>query len=108
MSADRWGTCPKCSATIWEEVRRREAATAELYGEMDADEWAKRRSEDARRRAKLESAEESADEPFDTLREDYEVGVWGKRFVLRYSARCCTDGCGFGIDKNLDEDLEIA
>lgn len=84
MSADNWTQCPRCSllnATALEVEQRRVAA---LYGKVSVDEF-------DRARAALSVLE--AAEPQQTLREDYEIGIYNGAFDVSYRGGC--EKCGF-------------
>lgn len=93
MSADRWGTCPRCLAT----ARAKQAAALELaasaYGVKPVEEFDRLRAEAAR---PLDS------EALECLREDWDIGVFADdeddgRFSLEvaYAGKCQT--CGFEV-----------
>jgi hypothetical protein len=82
MSADNWGTCPKCRRlfSIYSEKRREEILNS--YGKIPEADYLSMRDELARKKA-----------PVDTLREDYEIGIINGVFSIDYSAECSE--CGF-------------
>jgi hypothetical protein len=93
MSADNWAVCPKCLAA----ARAKRAAAAELaesaYGVKPVEEFDRLRA-----LANVPIIEED----LRTLREDYDVGIWGSDtdpatadFNVGYSAHC--DTCGFAF-----------
>ncbi len=85
MSADRWSLCPKC-------MKAAEQAKADLikrvetdYGKIAADEY-------------LELVEQSRQPLVQgsqawTMREDWEIGIYGDEFHVNYRASC--EECGF-------------
>jgi hypothetical protein len=83
MSADNWGTCPKCKAD--EEARKQRAKEKldESYGKIPAAEY-------------LRKAEQLGVVPEynPTLREDYQIYIDDAGvFSVEYRARC--EVCGF-------------
>lgn len=87
MGADNWGTCPRCLRKADHEKVREAAETAQLYGQIPAEEYL----------AKLKNLGARTGRPVDqTLRKDFEIGtdVEG-RFFVKYGARCTFDECGF-------------
>ena len=76
MSADNWTDCPKCGpeSEAWDQK------LAAAYGKVSAAEY-----------ARLVNARE--EEPGETLREDYQVGIRKGRFRVDYCASCTN--CGF-------------
>lgn len=93
MSADNWAVCPKCHA----EARAKRAAAAELastaYGVKPVEEFDRLR---AIASAPLDT------EKLRTLREDYDIGVYGDdeeatqaSLVISYEGSCKT--CGFHV-----------
>jgi hypothetical protein len=94
MSANNWTVCPKCisvgQAKQAESLKTSEAA----YGKVTSTEWA----------ALLKSAET----PLvieDSLREDYEIGIRGRKFYVNYSGSCQT--CGFTFNYKHEESVKI-
>lgn len=90
MSADRWAVCPKCKEKI-------ERAHADLlirvetdYGKVAVGEY-------------LELIEQSRQpiEEEHTLREDWEIGIWGGKLIVSYGASC--EECGFSHEFDHEE-----
>lgn len=101
MSADNWGICPGCIATLDKQHTAAVEAAEKAYGKVPAAEYLKLR----------EAADKKPMLPEESLREDYELGIYrtneGTMFKISYSARCVfykdrerqsgglVDGCGF-------------
>jgi hypothetical protein len=83
MSADNWGTCPKCKEKNDEANAKRISDAEEQYGKIPSDEY-RELIKCAEKPIKLE----------ETLREDYEMATDSDGlFWVNYSCRC--DECGF-------------
>ena len=74
MSADNWTKCPRC-------YKKAEDKAALVYGKVSREEY------ERIRRAVPE------DGPEETLREDYEIGIYDGMFEVTYSGYCAE--CGF-------------
>jgi hypothetical protein len=85
MSADNWTFCPKCKDSKNKELES-------LYGKIPAEEYLKKAKE-----LSTESNEE-------TLREDYEIGIWDGKFRISYDAYC--EACGYEYTFECEKDLE--
>lgn len=97
MSADNWTVCPKCGTeNEGAEERERERRKA-LYGTIPMEEW-----------EALNKKPLPQDEPEDTLREDYEIGIWDGKFFAKYSGYCTNDDCDFQFEFNHEEQIEPA
>lgn len=81
MSADNWAACPACVKRLDVAVGEAERAAEKAYGVVPVDEWMKLRDTVAAAQAKR-------DEPEQTLREDYEIGVSDGVFEVDYRAHC--------------------
>lgn len=82
MSADNWTRCPKCFVDV-SEIAQKELN--ELYGKIPLDEWKKKFAEVAKM---------SCPDPH-TLREDYELGLQGKKFYVIYKCHCTNCHWGY-------------
>lgn len=72
MSADNYTTCPRCEAI--QEKAKKEAQ--ESYGTVSEEEYLHL----------VEKSKPKKDE--DTLREDYEIGIYNGKFYIRYEGAC--------------------
>lgn len=86
MSADNWTVCPKCHAEFQTAITKEQQRVAALYGTVPVAEF------DAARAA-LQVLE--AAPPSETLREDYEIGIYHGKLDVTYSAGCA---CGFRFE----------
>ncbi len=94
MSADRWSVCPRCKDTKEKEYSERVDAVAKMYGKVPAEEY-----EQAKKDLFYEEDFE------ETVREDYEIGIWENKFFVSYSAHCTSRGCNFVVKFNHSEAL---
>ena len=79
MSADNWTTCPQCDHRKNAEVARRRGEVLAAYGTVPVEEFDKTRAD----------FEAFANEPLkNTFREDYEIGIEGADFYVRYRGGC--------------------
>ena len=86
MSADNWAICPKCEANDEIELENEAKWLEENYGKVDADNWlAARERHHAHQNLPTEN----------TLREDYDIGVWDGEFHVNYRGRCTK--CGYTL-----------
>lgn len=93
MSADNWGTCPKCKVKNDKANAERISEAEGKYGKIPSDEY----------RALIKEAEKPI-EFEETLREDYEMHTDNAGlFYVSYSCRC--DECGFQHKFHHDEQL---
>lgn len=82
MSAKNWSVCPRCrAAKIAEKVELATKARA-AYGKIGEMSY----------RQMVAESEQPIDHK-ETLREDYDIGVWGGKFIVSY--QCCCEDCGF-------------
>ena len=97
MSADNWGTCPRCLIKQKAKHEAKQQAVILGYGKVTPEIY-----EDLKAQAAVEIEEEY------TLREDYEIGIMddGEFFVI-YKGMCQVDGCGFGHIFNHEEKLVV-
>lgn len=77
MSADNWTTCPKCLAADAAKSDANRKQVAESYGKVASEEYLKRVAALTKGPA-LE----------DTLREDYEIGIYKGEFFVSYTGSC--------------------
>ena len=83
MSADNWGTCPKCKVNNEKANAKRISDAEKKYGKIPSDKF----------RALIKEAERPI-ELQETLREDYEMHTdLDGLFYVNYSCGC--DECGF-------------
>lgn len=95
MSADNWTYCPKCKANI-EDRRQQDRKKLEAsYGKVSSTKYIE----------SLQALVKSESEPIEeTLREDYEIGVYGEEFSVNYKCRCTV--CGFEFSYEYAEDVQ--
>ena len=91
MSADNWGTCPKCNKKYKSEKEKIE----ELYGKVPVEEYHKMLS-----KVKVELEVEES-----TLREDFEVWT-DKDGVFHVSYHCECEVCGLDFSYKHEEQIE--
>ena len=84
MSADNWAVCPKCEQLEAKEIASLEKGLSNSYGKIPAAQW-REQFDNLASRKRNESKQ--------TLREDYEIGIYKGEFDVTYSASC--DVCGF-------------
>ncbi len=77
MSADAWRICPNCEQVANEAFVAKLAAARDSYGKVTPEAYAKLCAQ----AAKKPELEES-------LREDYEIGVWNGKFEVSYHGMC--------------------
>jgi predicted Zn-ribbon and HTH transcriptional regulator len=83
MSADNWGTCPKCLHTENLNQMKMIKKAVDSYGKMELNKWLELNNE-----ANQEIVMQK------TLREDYQIGIdYNGEFEVKYSASC--EKCGF-------------
>lgn len=95
MSADSWTTCPACEEAGRNDVSKYARAKKELdelYGKIPADDYAER----LRRLSSLPTREEEEE----TLREDFQIGIFNGEFTVEYGAHCTVCGWSFEYDNN--------
>lgn len=97
MSADNWGTCPRCMKKFEARVEEQTDAMRAAYGTVPADEYLRMQ----RDLVALTQTERPDD---DTLREDYGIGIDSDgEFFVRYSASC--ENCG--LTYSFDYDYQV-
>lgn len=83
MSADNWGTCPRCKQRADEAAKAAKLAAGEAYGKVPNEEYLRL----------VEEAKKPPSRDLTTLREDYELGTDANgEFYVRY--RCGCETCG--------------
>lgn len=90
MSADNWTICPRCQKTALAAKERDREKLAKQYGKIEPVEFVKRSAE--------------VDKPIEleeTLREDYELGLFEGQFYISYRASCAQ--CGFELSYAREE-----
>ena len=94
MSAKNWAICPKCGKTV-EEIRENLRAEAKkAYGQIPE-----------KRYLNMVTEAEAYIVIEDTLRENYEIGIWNGEFFISYHGHC--DKCGFVKKFETTEPIEI-
>jgi hypothetical protein len=83
MSADNWATCPQCEENHRLELAKLDKQIAEAYGSIPVTAF-----DDLRNRRTVMTGELP-----NTLREDYEIGIYKGVFECSYTAFC--EACGF-------------
>lgn len=94
MSADNWTTCPRCFATELKRVESVMEKAKSSYGKVKAEEYAALQAE--------------AVKPMNvqnTLREDYELGLYGGEFQIDYACSCSE--CGFSFNFKHSEKVKL-
>ncbi len=95
MSADNWTYCPKCSKQRVLTQERLDRSVEEAYGKIPQEKY-----------MELVEARNNPPRLQDTLREDYEVGIYDAgRFFISYKAQCTV--CGFTFSYRHEEEIEI-
>ncbi len=84
MSADNWGTCPRCLLKRKEEKKKAFEYAASIYGQVPYEEYLEAYS----------LAKNMSDVIDDSLREDWDIGINDSgEFLASYTASC--QDCGF-------------
>ncbi len=94
MSAENWAICPKCKRLDEEKRQLLADQIKTSYGNLPESEYLEL-VERFKAPAKIE----------ETLREDYELGIWNKEFSISYGANC--DKCGFEYSFNFSKEVGI-
>ena len=90
MSADNWTTCPKCKLATQQKYEKALKDAQDKYGVIPSDEY----------RALIEKAEKPL--VFDeTMREDYEIGVWEEDFSVSYTCLCTKCKFQFAFERTI-------
>jgi hypothetical protein len=94
MSANNWARCPKCKEKEFSRRKKAEEKVKEFYGKISAEEYFE----------KLKSLEskKTAEYVKPTIREDYEIGIDGDVFKIKYSGVCSECGFKFTFEKTVD------
>lgn len=91
MSANNWAICPKCNRQRVETIKRLDCSIVEAYGKLPQDKY-----------LELVAARDNPPRLQNTLREDYEIGMYdAERFVVSYRAHC--GACGFAFSFKHEE-----
>lgn len=97
MSADNWAECPKCKMQAKADYMALQEKVKEAYGKVESEEY-------------LRLVKEAAKEikPENQLREDYELGISGSEFYVRYGAQCykCNWSYEFTTDIDIGENID--
>ncbi len=99
MSADNWTMCPRCYRTNKAKAEELDKLASDSYGKVSVDKF-----DELRRQA--ESFREGLAHSSDfreTLREDYEIGIYNGEFFATYSGECGT--CGFSFKFKHNEEV---
>lgn len=94
MSADRWSICPKCTKIAKEQKATLKTKVETAYGKVSEQEY-HRLLESAGKRVDLE----------ETLRENFDIGIWDDQFQVSYSGSC--EKCGFKKEFKTQSLIEI-
>ncbi len=84
MSADNWAECPRCGGK-----------SRHAYGKVSEADYRK-----------------LLEQPRETLREDYEIGIYDGKFHIGYRGECCDlsghgfKGCGFKFTFEHEEEVK--
>ncbi len=81
MSADNWTICPKCQAKHFDAVTAKAKELDDKYGKVTKAEY---------KQLESDFAALNTGSPEETLREDYEIGVFAGEFSVSYSGYCRT------------------
>jgi len=93
MSADNWRACPNCLAKEQSKLDKIKARVSADYGKIPADEYLQLVAE-SKKELKLP----------DTLREDYEIGMYDEfDFYVSYSCSCSK--CNYSFDYKHEENV---
>ena len=95
MSADNWTDCPKCKQKAETEFNATLELLAHGYGRMPEDEYLKLHK-DILAGVIVKS---------ETVREDYEIGIYDGEFCVSYRASCNANGCGFELSFEHNEKI---
>lgn len=93
MSADNWTRCPQCDVNNKAKAEKMDETAAKAYGVVSAAAWDELRAEARAFRKSMENNE--------SLREDYEIGIYKEKFSVGYSGHCAT--CGFDFQYKHEE-----
>lgn len=91
MSADNWTQCPKCKVRLVKEHERLKDSTSKSYGKIPADEYIKNVKELPRLPLITES-----------LREGWDIGIYGTDFTVSYKGSCQDCGFEFVFNKKIN------
>ena len=83
MSADSWAKCPKCGGTAIDKRQEVADKLADAYGKVTSSEYLDM----------LAEAQTIEYDDAETLREDYEIGIFDGEFFVKYCGHC--EKCGF-------------
>lgn len=83
MSADNWTKCPACKVKAQEKQKELEQKLNDGYGKLSKEDY----------QLLVDQVKTAPPELEDTLREDYEIGIYGDRFFVNYKGRC--QKCGW-------------
>jgi hypothetical protein len=83
VSADNWAKCPRC----WKKVETEKERVVGLYGKVGVKEFLE----------KVAGIKDEEPEEMNSLREDYELGIWEGKFQVSYSGNCRLCGFNFGF-----------
>lgn len=84
MSADNWTVCPKCKVADEAKYEASQKEIAKAYGKVSAEEYLKQ-----------VQAAPKLPESHETLREDYEIGIYEGEFSVSYTG--CCNICNFSF-----------
>ena len=95
MGASNWAKCPRCLKERAEAKARAEEAAEQAYGQVGPAEY-----------ERLRFAANAPVSVEDTLREDWEIGIWQDTFRVNYGATC--EVCGFTFTYRHEDECTFA
>lgn len=98
MGADRWSHCPNCNAVAIKKAAAARTRALESYGKVPLEKYLKLDKEANELRVASEESEE-------TLREDWEIGIFGTEFSMSYSASCAV--CQWEYQHRHKEEIKV-
>lgn len=94
MSADNWTRCPNCTKQAREQKEKHAQVLADAYGKVPREKYlALEKEANDRQLVQFE----------DTLREDYEIGIWNGEFTVSYGASCSV--CNFKYEYKYEKKI---
>jgi hypothetical protein len=91
MSADNWTICPKCFKKLNDEWNEKTKKLQLQYGKISKEKYDKLSNE-------IKNGTPRVPE---TLREDYDIGIYKDKFIIKYIAQCTK--CDFKFDYKYSE-----
>jgi len=96
MSANNWTVCPRCTQTYVSKIARAKQALNDSYGKVPIEEY-------ERLLENLQTAQKENEEEPETLREDYEQGIYNGHYRVSYSGSC--ENCGFEFEYKFEKEV---